>query len=166
MTKTNKGNHTNVETTQNYLERKKNSQSMTKEVVLSFISEAAKEQHSSKAKQYLIMFAVDTALRMEELLSIRFDQFKVHEDFVEFEVMGMKNRKITEKISHEMYSELLELKNEDNDLKVFAELSGKNVSDMMIRISRNLGYSDDQYTFHSFKKTAVSFSYKMTGSSI
>src|SRR6185312_11982263 len=48
---------------------------MPKEVVLEYINEADKEMNHSKLKQQLMILAVDTGFRLEELLSLEKSQF-------------------------------------------------------------------------------------------
>ena len=193
MTKENTGNHTEIETTQVYLEeakqptghktiettqlyfeesnKKENGENnmtkessvMTKGVVLSFISEAGNEINFPKEKQKLIELAVDTGLRLKELLDLEWNQFGWNEEFIKLTGAGVKNREYVEVISHDLYNDIVELKNGEGYEKVFHNLNEKIVSDMMSRISRKLGYDDRQYSFHSFKKFAVAFAVEMAG---
>lgn len=138
---------------------------MTKEVVMKYIDEAGKELHNNKEKQKVIMFAVDTALRLEDYIEMEWSQFTPQEDYVALRGYGKGNKPWMEKISYKVYNELLELKkNQDvGESRVFAPLSAKNVTQMMIRLKKSLGYDDISYSFHSFKKTAVTFAYRLTG---
>jgi len=134
---------------------------MPRQVVLNYISEAGKERNHARMKQCLIILAVDTALRLEDLLEIEWSQFSPREDDVVMRGYG-KGGDWLEKINYNVYEQLLELKVE-GQRKVFAPLSEKNVQDMMNRIKKNLDYQESSYSFHSFKKAAVTFTYRITG---
>lgn len=138
---------------------------MSKEVVMRYIDEAGRERHNALAKQHIIMLAVDTALRLEDYLALEWSQLSPQEDGVILTGYGKGNKRWIEKISHDVYKSLLELKvnQEMGETKVFAPLSRKNVTDMMTRFKSVLGYQDRRYSFHSFKKTAVTFAYRLTG---
>lgn len=135
---------------------------MPRAVVLNYISEAGREKNHAKKKQNLIMFAVDTALRMEDYLEMKWDQFSPQEDWVIVKGYGKGGKMWIEKISYKVYNSLLEMR-QGNESMVFTPLSEKNVTDMMNRIKLRLGYQDRTYSFHSLKKTAVTFTYRLTG---
>lgn len=130
---------------------------MTMDQVFRYVEEAGKEEVLPKTKQFLIEFAVDTGLRLSEILSLEWDNFKQKEDCVIVIINGLKDRLSTYKISLEMFQKALDIKTDSN--KVFDGLSTKSVSDMMTRITKSLGYDSEEFTFHSFKKTAVSIAY-------
>lgn len=135
---------------------------MPKEIVLNYISEANKEKNHAEKKQNLIMFAVDTALRLEDYLEMKWDQFSPQEDWVIVKGYGKGGKMWIEKISYNVYNSLLKMR-KGNESMVFSPLSEKNVVDMMNRIKERLGYQERAYSFHSFKKTAVTFTYRLTG---
>lgn len=138
---------------------------MPREVVFEYIEEAGKERFNGKAKQLLIMLAVDTALRIEDYLEMEWNQFSPQEDGVVLTGYGKGGKRWIEKISFNVYDEVLKLKEEqeEGEKRVFSPLSEKNVYDMMTRIKKNLGYDDRRYSFHSLKKTGVTFAYRLTG---
>lgn len=138
---------------------------MPKEVVMRYISEAGRERFNAPQKQVLIMFAVDTALRLEDYLNLKWSDFSPQDDGVVLTGYGKGNKRWIEKISYEVYEEVLGLKQEQEygEERVFAPLSRKNVTDMMTRFKDVLEYKDREYSFHSLKKTAVTFAYRLTG---
>lgn len=140
-------------------------EAMPREVVLQYIEEAGKERFNSDVKQTLIMLAVDTALRVEDYLQMEWSQFSPQDDGVILAGYGKGGKRWIEKISYEVYNEILKLKEvqEEGETKVFAPLSEKNIYDMMTRLRKNLGYEDRNYSFHSLKKTGVTFAYRLTG---
>lgn len=136
---------------------------MPNEVALQYANWVLKyEKHKAYEKHMLIRMAIDTGLRLGELLSLRWNQFTVDGDIVIIKGRGKGNKKWVEKISYEyLYKPLAVMKTKDND-KVFS-LSRKNVQDMMTRAKKALGHEDRNYTFHSFRKTAVTNTYRQTG---
>lgn len=135
---------------------------MTREIVLNYINIAEKEKNHAEKKQKLIMFAVDTALRLEDYLEMEWNQFSPQEEWVIVKGYGKGGKLWIEKISYDVYNSLLEMRLAD-ETKVFAPLNEKNIWDMMNRIKLVLGYNDRAYSFHSFKKTSVTFTYRLTG---
>lgn len=135
------------------------------EVVMEFISAAGRNIHYPELKQNLMILAVDTGLRLDELLQITLSQFTVVGDTVLIKGFGKGNKEFTDRISIELYNQMLKtMRTGDNPKsKLFAPLNEKNVTDMMARIRNELGYQDREYSFHSFKKTAVTFTYRLTG---
>ncbi len=121
------------------------------------------EAHKPLEKHLLVMLALDTGLRLSELLDLRWNQFVVDGAHVTIHGRGKGNKKWIDKINYElMYKKLLPLKTNEKD-KLFS-LSRKNVHDMMQRAKKHFGHEDINYSFHSFKKTAVTFAYRATGS--
>lgn len=111
--------------------------------------------------------AVDTALRINELLTLEWNQFTIlNENEVLIKSRGKrkgKGNKDWEKvISTEQYKELLFLKKEDEN-KVF-NISYSSVTKYMYATIRDLGLDKDgkKYTFHSFRKNSVTFNYNIT----
>lgn len=134
---------------------------MSIEVVERYINEAGRELHHAEVKQKLIMLAADQGLRLDELLSLTWKSFSPREDGVVISGYGKGNKKFTKKIEFWVYEDLLELrKGATLNSKVFAPLSPKNVADMMTRIKTNLGYEDREYSFHSLRKSAVTYFYR------
>jgi len=137
---------------------------MPLEVVDRYIHEAGNEMHNPLLKQAFIMFAVDAGLRLSENLNITKGQFVVEDDHVRIKGYGKGNKEYSDKIGLHVYEAIMRstraVKNSD---KVFDPLNRKNITDMMERIKIKLGYQDRNYSFHSFKKTAVTHAYRVTG---
>lgn len=134
------------------------------DVVESYINEAGREVHNAEEKQKIILLASDQGLRMDELLSLSWRSFTPKEDGVIINGYGKGNKKFTKKIKQWVYEELLELrKGADLDSKVFSSLTPKNITDMMIRLRIVLGYEERRYSFHSFRKSAVTYEHKHNG---
>lgn len=137
-------------------------ESIPMEVALQYIEAVKYEKHKVEEKRMIIKLAIDSGLRESELRALEWKQFKPDGKYVYITGFGKGNKKFVEKMSRKLYDELLTLKVEGQS-KVFT-LSKKNLGDMMIRLKNVLNHTDRNYTFHSFKKTAVTNTYKFTGS--
>lgn len=137
---------------------------MPLEVVDRYIHEAGSELNYPLLKQALIMFAVDTGLRLRECLNFRKGQFILEDDHVLIKGWGKGDKQYLDKIDYKVYKTIMKattaVKDED---KIFAPLSPKNITDMMTKFKVRFGYTNRNYSFHSFKKTAVTHAYRVTG---
>lgn len=118
------------------------------------------ERFKSEEKCLIIKLAIETGLRASELLSLEWNQFKEDDSRVLIKGYGKGNKKWVEKMGTDLYNELRALNNEGE--RVFS-LSYSDLAKMMLRAKKALGDEKRAITFHSFKKCAVSFVYKVTG---
>ena len=111
---------------------------------------------------------LETALRANELLTLEWNQFTVMKDKVMInsrgENKGKGNKNWEHEISLNIYNELLELK-EENNPKVF-NISYSTIAKYMTVTIKTLGLTDKKYTFHSLRKTSVTYTYNITGGDI
>lgn len=133
-------------------------------VVHEYIEEAKKERFNGELKANLIKFAVDTGLRLQEILNIKLDDFQKGENCYYVSGFGKGNKKYRDKISIELYEALMRTYTINLEQRMFHPLSEKNVKDMMIRIRKNLGYEKENYSFHSLRKTSITYAHDMSGS--
>lgn len=133
-------------------------------VVHEYVEEAKKERFNGELKANLIKFAVDTGLRLQEVLNIKLDDFQKGENCYFVSGFGKGNKKYRDKISIELYEALMRTYTINLDQRMFHPLSEKNVKDMMIRIRKNLGYEKENYSFHSLRKTSITYAHDMSGS--
>lgn len=131
------------------------------EVAEQYIDATRYEKHKKEEKKMLIKTAIELGLRESELRDLEWNWFKPDGDRVYISGIGKGNKKYTEVISRDFYNELLEIKGSSE--KVFT-LTKKNITDLMVRLKKLLKHEHRNYTFHSFKKTAVTNTYKFTGS--
>jgi len=117
------------------------------------------EKYNAKQKRLLILLAIETALRRSDCLSLEWSQFTVYDDYVIIRGFEKGGKSYIKKIGVPLYNELLSIK---KGKKVF-ELSPKNVIDMMNRLKKLMNHENMNYSFHSFRKTAVTFVYRNTG---
>ena len=127
-----------------------------------YIEATQREKHKATEKKYAIKLALELALRESEVRELEWKQFKPDGNEVIVTGVGKGNVKFIDKISRDFYNELLELKVEGQS-KLFT-LTKKNLTDMMVRLRKELRQEDRNYTFHSFKKTSVTNTYRYTGS--
>lgn len=134
------------------------------EVVHEFIEQAKEERHNATTKANLIMFAVDSGLRLSELLELKTSDFTETNDHYLLTGYGKGNKKYTDSIAKEVVEQLFSdmIPNEEN--RIFYPLSEKNAKDMMVRIRKKLGYDKEKYSFHSLRKTSVTYTHDLTGS--
>ncbi|MFJ7982317.1 tyrosine-type recombinase/integrase [Lysinibacillus xylanilyticus] len=123
-----------------------------------------KEEDRPIEKFLITMLAIDTGLRATELIELKWSQFTIDNNIVTMRGVGKGNKPWIEKISLDFYESLLQLKeiNPNNGGKLFT-LKYHSLPNMMKRARIALGDSERNYSFHSFKKCAVTNSYKVTG---
>ena len=113
--------------------------------------------------------AIDSALRASELLKVEWSNFTPVEDGVIMKSHGYNkgkgNEEWIDKISFELYNKLLQLKNNGNISKLFT-LTYKQLVGMMDRGNDILNDTGIKYSFHSFKKLAVTMCYLNNGNCI
>ncbi|MEQ6355153.1 site-specific integrase [Lysinibacillus sp. M3] len=120
-------------------------------------------------KSLIINLATETGMRAKELLSAEWSNFIEVEDGVILKSNGYNkgkgNKEWIDKISKELYNELLQLKTIGNEKKLFT-LTYKQLDGMMKRGNRILNKTGIDYSFHSFKKLAVTMCYLNNGNCI
>lgn len=135
---------------------------MPMEVVEEYIDATRFEKNKPNEKKWSIIMAVELGLRDSEVRELEWSQFKVDGQRVYVSGYGKGNVKYTEVIDRDLYEEMSLNIRVENQKKLFT-ISKKNITDMMIRLRKNLGYEDRNYTFHSFKKASVNNTYNITG---
>lgn len=115
-------------------------------------------------KELIIKLAIETALRAQELLSLRWSNFILDKESGDVimkshgDNKGKGNKEWIDKIDKKIYEELLQLKDIGNTDKLFT-LTYKQLAGMMDRGNELLNDTGTKYTFHSFKKLAVTMCY-------
>ena len=137
---------------------------MSMEVVERYIEEAGREKNNAEVKRKLIKLAADQGIRLESLLELTWKNFAPREDGIVITGYDKGNKRYTKVMSFEEYENLLEIrKGALSNEKVFSPLSVKNVTDMMTRLKKSLGYEDREYSFHSLRKAAGTWGYRFSG---
>lgn len=150
-----------LDTIENYIDDTEGVEPFPLDVAWQYAEHILKTDRFKAYEKYcLCLLALDTGLRMEELLSLKKAQFVVEKEYIFLRGRGKGNKKWAKKISHSLYDMILKIDNKGD--KIFS-LSQKNVIDMMTRAKTKLQHENRNYSFHSFKKTAVTFAYRLTG---
>ena len=135
------------------------------EVALQYADYAKRNERFGFEKYILIKLALETAMRAEELLKLEWRQFLIEQDGVAIISKGSNKGKgqkeYLDKISKEFYEEVLKLKMIGNTETLFT-VKYRTIADMMTRLNKTFKNENKGYTFHSFKKTAVTMVYLMT----
>lgn len=121
-----------------------------------------KEQRKGKEKKWVSLLALETGNRIQDLLSIKKNQFtKDGEDYIlksKGENRGKGNKEYIERIGAELYEELMAL-NPHSD-KVFS-IKYRAILDAFNRANDHFGNTDVKYTPHSIKHLCVQMEYSM-----
>lgn len=121
-----------------------------------------KEEEQGLEKYLIIKLAIETGLRALDLIEIKWSNFTVTDDGVVMKSHGYNkgkgNKEWIDKIDKEVFEELLQLKELGNTDKLFT-LTYKQLTGMMERGNDLLNKTGVRYSFHSFKKLAVTMCY-------
>ena len=121
------------------------------------------ENESTKPylKHCLIQFATRTSFRLDEILRIEWDDFKLKDGYCEVTCIGKGQKERTTSFSMTLYNKLMKLKeenkkykNSESTNKVFV-VSKDAINDMMKRIREGMGLEDRNIVFHSFRGIAI-----------
>lgn len=138
------------------------------DLAMEYAAYFAKEDQGLE-KSLIINLATETGMRASELLSVEWSNFIEMEDGVILKSYGYKkgkgNKEWIDKISKELYKELLQLKTIGNNVKLFT-LTYKQLVGIMERGNKLLNNTGINYSFHSFKKLAVTMCYLNNGNCI
>lgn len=127
---------------------------MSDAVIQEFMQEIAKERSYPELKLTLVRLAIDTGLRMETLLSLKEKNFTVDGNEVIIRGWQKGNKEYIRKIDIQLYKDI----NAISD-SYFSKLKANTLVKMMKRIRIRLGYEDRNYSFHSFRKVALTDNY-------
>lgn len=121
-----------------------------------------KEREYKEVKYYFILFALDTCLRKQAILKLKWSDFEEVEDGVIVHAIDKGNKEFRQKISKEFYNELLSIK-KDGEVRVFP-ISVDSVDDMVCRLKKLMNIPEERnIVFHSIRKAGVTFQYRITG---
>jgi integrase len=118
-----------------------------------------------KMKYLLIMFAIRTSFRLDEILNVTWDDFEFHNGVYKVKTIGKGTKENTNAIHPKLYDQILELKetNSDKNNKVF-QISEVSINHMMSRLRKKLNISEERnIVFHSFRGVAIDFELETTG---
>ncbi|AKO91985.1 hypothetical protein BEH_07655 [Priestia filamentosa] len=126
---------------------------------------AGEDREKPLEKQCLLKLAATIGFRIGDLLNLTWSDFAVYDEYVLVKARQPKRgNAYANKISHELYEEILEIKSENasKDNKVFNFVS-KTVERMMTRYTEKIGIQDERsLSFHSIRKFAITNFYSIT----
>ena len=123
---------------------------MSDSVIQEFMREIAKERSYPELKLTLVRLAIDTGLRMETLLGLKEKNFTVEGQDVTIRGWQKGNKEYIRKIDISLYNDINSVSDD-----YFTKLKANTLVKMMKRIRTRLGYEDRNYSFHSFRKVAL-----------
>jgi integrase len=122
---------------------------------------ALEEKCFAESKHSFLKLAAQTGYRKGDLLSLTWNDFACYEDYVLVYVRNPKSGiPYANKISHEMYNEILKLKEDKETVFNFSE---KTVERMIENFIDELAVKDGRIlSFHSIRKFAITNFYSIT----
>lgn len=134
----------------------------TIEEALSLASWAEQEKHNGKVKSLFLLFCLDTCIRKDAALNLKWNDFQViNETEVQINAIDKGNKDFRAKIHRAFYDQLLTIKTDSE--RVF-NVTKSSIDAMMPRLIKKLNTNPQRnLTFHSLRKTGVEFKYRYTG---
>lgn len=129
--------------------------------VLKMAELARQEREKGEIKRLLILFCLDTCVRLSASLNVKWTDFEERDDYVIVKVVDKGNKDLRPKISKEFYKELQTIKS--SSANVFP-IDKKSVDRMMGRLRDKMNLNERNIVFHSIKKAGVSWQYRISGS--
>ncbi|MGG2091305.1 site-specific integrase [Bacillus sp. S13(2024)] len=130
--------------------------------VLQMAELAKEEREKGEIKRLLILFSLDTCIRQQASLNLKWTDFEEREDGILVRAVDKGNKDFRPKIANWFYQELLSLKKNDNGY-VF-DLTVDNIKGMMKRVREKMNFPKERnIVFHSIRKAGVHFQYRVTG---
>ncbi|WP_299831515.1 site-specific integrase [uncultured Metabacillus sp.] len=120
------------------------------------------EREKKLIKYLLVMFAIRTSFRLEEILNIKWGDLKVNNGVCEVYGLGKGDKNNVTSITVDFYEKILELKEVNNvESDCVFQISIKAISGMMKRLRNHLNIDPSRkIVFHSFRKTAADWLYE------
>lgn len=129
------------------------------------------EQRKNYMKKMMILFAIRTSFRLDEILNVRWNNFEEVDGVYKVSVIGKRGKLVTNAISSKLYNEILKLKEENNKSKwdgdpdIVFQIKESAVDKMMQRLRLKLDIDPARnVVFHSFRKVAINWELSNSGS--
>ncbi|MDF2791533.1 MAG: hypothetical protein K0S80_4635, partial [Neobacillus sp.] len=128
-----------------------------------FAQTAYEEREKPYLKKMMILFAIRTSFRLDEILNVKWNSFELIDGVYKVSVRGKRNKLVTNAISAKLYNQILELKELNKESKwngdpeIVFPISVSSINDMMDRLRKKLGLTDRNLVFHSFRKVAINW---------
>jgi integrase len=128
------------------------------------------EREKPFLKKLLILTAIRTSFRIDELLNLKWNSFELVDGVYKVSIRGKRNKLVTNAVSEKLYNEILKLKEENKETKwtgdpeIVFQITESAVNTMMKRLRTKLNISDERnVVFHSFRKVAINWELDTTG---
>ncbi|MGZ9868181.1 tyrosine-type recombinase/integrase [Priestia endophytica] len=133
----------------------------TSDEIKQMVQMALEEKDFAESKYSFLKLAAQTSYRKGDLLNLTWNDFACYEDYVLVYVRNPKSGvPYANKISHEMYNDILNLKSDKDTVFNFSE---KTVERMIERFIEKLAIKDGRIlSFHSIRKFAITNFYSIT----
>jgi len=120
------------------------------------------ERVKKDVKRLLILVAIRTSLRIDELLNLKWSNIKPSNGVYKINTIGKGGKKVDGAITETLHNELLSVK-DDNQDRIF-DISEDAVRDMMKRLCGKAGIGEERnIKFHSFRSVAADWEMETTG---
>lgn len=120
------------------------------------------ERQLREEKKLVILFAIRTSFRIEEILSVTWEDVSFKDGVYVINSIGKGQKERNVAISSKLYNDLLILRNEESD-RIF-NLSKNAINGMMKRLRKKMNIDPKRnVTFHSFRKVAIDWEIEDTG---
>ena len=121
---------------------------------------ASKEREKGHIKKLFFLLGLDTALRKEEIASLKWSDFHIENNTVIINGIGKGNYKFKKEISVEFYQTLKTL--DKGQVKVF-DISVDTIDKSFDRIRTKMNFPKQRnIVFHSIRKASITHFYQMT----
>ncbi|MED3562353.1 site-specific integrase [Bacillus xiapuensis] len=128
------------------------------------------EREKQYLKKMLILVAIRTSFRLDELLNLKWNNFEYVDGVYKVSIRGKRNKLVSNAISAKLYNQLLELKEINKqskwngDPEIIFQISTESVNRMMNRLRKKLNIdSERNVVFHSFRKVAINWELETSG---
>lgn len=128
------------------------------------------EREKNYLKKMLILVAIRTSFRLDELLNLKWSNFEYIDGVYKVAIRGKRNKLVTNAISANLYNQLLGLKELNKQSKwngnpeIIFQISTDSVNNMMDRLRKRLNIDPSRnVVFHSFRKVAINWELETTG---
>lgn len=120
------------------------------------------ERTLREEKRLLILFAIRTSFRKEEILNVKWSDFREQDGVYVVRTIGKGQKERETSITAKLYNELLKIKRDDSEY-VF-NISDSSIDRMMNRLRKKMNIDPKRnITFHSFRKVAIDWELENTG---
>lgn len=118
------------------------------------------EREKSKIKYYFFILGLDTALRKEELLALKWSDFQPGKHTVVIKGLGKGNRKFRKEISIDLFNRLQEI---NNGQERVLTISSSAIESLFSRLRKRMDIPEERnIVIHSIRKAAINHFYQTT----